>query len=91
LTCYIQQNPFTPSSDNPEILKDSSLHIILNTFHQTKPSSTKQCDLRDMFQKASNTACISTAVGSPHLLSDPDDPEPANAGDIHMEYSLIIF
>jgi hypothetical protein len=44
----------------------------------------KQPDLRDMFQKASNTAYISTAVGSPHLLSDPDDPEPANEGDIHM-------
>jgi hypothetical protein len=49
----------------------------------------KQPDLRDMFQKASNIACISTAVGSPHLLSDPDDTEPANEGDIHMEYSLI--
>jgi hypothetical protein len=37
-----------------------------------------------MFQKASNTAYISTAAGSPHLLSDPDDPEPANEGDIHV-------
>jgi hypothetical protein len=84
LTCYNQQNSFTPSSDNPEILKDYSLHIILNTFYQTKASSMKQSDLRDMFQKASNTAFISTAVVSPHFLSDPDDPEPANEGDIHM-------
>jgi hypothetical protein len=46
----------------------------------------KQPDLRDMFQKTSNSACISTVVGSPDLLSDPDDPEPVNEGDTHMEY-----
>ena len=45
----------------------------------------KQPDLRDMFQKTSNSACISTVVGSP----DPDDPEPVNEGDTHMEYWLI--
>jgi hypothetical protein len=89
LACYIQQNSFTPSSDNPEILKDSSLHIILNTFYQTKASSMKQPDLRDMFQTALNTACFQLLWD--HLTSclDPDDPEPANKGDIHMEYSLI--
>jgi len=44
----------------------------------------KQPDHRDMFQKASITAFISTALGSPRLLSDPYDPEPASEGDIHM-------
>jgi hypothetical protein len=62
----------------------------------------KQADLGDMFKKASKSACTSTVVVSPDIVSysisflscegsrkhkeDPDVPEPAD-GDIQMECS----
>jgi len=51
----------------------------------------KQAYLRDIFQKASKSVCISDIVVSPSCsinfscYEDPDDPEPADEGDIQME------
>ena len=59
-----------------------------------------------MFKKASNSVCTSTIVLSPDLLSptsssssalktpenteDPDDREPVDEGDTHIEYSCAL-
>jgi hypothetical protein len=78
--------------------------VLLFSKNKKKASSLKQADIRDMFKKASNSACTSTVVVSPDPLSstpstfsainppentadDRDDPEPADEGDIQMEYS----
>jgi hypothetical protein len=58
----------------------------------------KQADLRDMFKKASNSVCTSTVVIFPDLTpstssaiktpeNPEEDPEPADEGDLQMEYS----
>jgi hypothetical protein len=63
----------------------------------------KQPDLRNMFKMASNSISTSTAVASPETSSptpisiamkiqenieeDPEDNEPADEGDIQMEYT----
>jgi hypothetical protein len=60
----------------------------------------KQPDLRNMFNKASKSICTSSVVASPDPLSPApislamktqenieEDREPADGGDIQMEYS----
>jgi hypothetical protein len=62
----------------------------------------KQAELRDMSKKDTRCVCTSTIVVSPDALSptpstssmktpevteeDHDDPEPADEGDIQMQY-----
>jgi hypothetical protein len=62
----------------------------------------KRADLRDLFKKATKTVCTSNVVSPDHVSfvpsassavktpdnteEDPDDPEPANEGDIQVEY-----
>jgi hypothetical protein len=64
--------------------------------YQQPVASLKQADFRDIFRKASQVSCTSTlvcysittsAMKTPENTNeDPDDPEPADAGDIQTEY-----
>jgi hypothetical protein len=67
------------------------------TCYQKKVSSMKQADLRDVFKKAPKSVCTTNVV-SPDTLSptinfvnyeenNEENPEPADEGDIQMEYS----
>jgi hypothetical protein len=74
---------------------ESSFKTASFAFYQKKASPIKQAHLGDKFKKASRSICTSTVVLSGPFVSysinieeDPDDSEPADEGDIRMEYSF---
>jgi ABC-type uncharacterized transport system involved in gliding motility auxiliary subunit len=85
-------------------LEESSSKTASFAFYQKKASPIKQAHLRDKKKKASRSICKSTVVSSRPLSPSPspssamktpenteegpDDSEPADEGDIQMEYTF---